>query len=510
MDAAKIGLSSDILLIIFRHHIDASPPFWFRLAHVCRTWRQIIFASPRSLRLQLHCTYRTPVLKNLDCWPPLPLVVNYGGFPSLPPPSLEDEDNIMAALEQSDRVCSINLTVSRSLQKKLSTISKPFSVLRELVLRSQDKIQLKPLSEFLWGHHLRTLHSTGLAFPPLPRLPSQDLVDLRLHKITMPYFPPEAFANALCGMTQLRSLSLHFLFFIPRQKHLSFPPPPVGRILLPALTYFRYQGISKYLDTLVARIEAPCLRNIDITYFSQTNWDVSQLGLFINRMETWTSPLQADIVLAERAISVTFTEPGADALTRLRIQISCEQLDWQLSSISQICDQFSSFLFSVKDLRIKSVRLPSLPDDMVDEQWLRLIRAFDGTKDFYVADEIGIDIMHALHTSNEGHKSALPALQNLCVQGPILTHRPMGALLESFVSRCRLSGHPVQIFYVPWATAEEVASAKRWAEGQKRLAFNRSSFYLSYFILFSNPLQVSTGLEALLFQRARSKSTPEN
>lgn len=381
----------------------------------------------------------------------------------------------MAALEQSDRVCSISLTVSRSLLNRLSTISKPFSVLEELRLdRSQYSLESKPLSEHLWGPHLRTLHTTGFSLPSLPRLPCQDLVDLRLHKITMPYFPPEAFANAICGMTQLQSLSLHFLFLIPRQKYLYFPPPPVGRILLPALIYFKYQGISKYLDTLVPRIDAPCLRDIDITFVSRPTLDASQLGRFINRMETWTSPLQADIVFAERAISVTFTKPGADALARLRIQISCEQLDWQLFSISQICDQFSSFLFGVKDLRIKSVRLPSLPDDMVDEQWLRLIRAFDGAKDFYVADEIGIDIMHALQSSDEGHKSALPALQNLCVQGPILTHRPMGALVESFVTQCRLSGHPVQIFYVSWATAEEVSSAKRWVEGQKRLAFHRS------------------------------------
>ncbi|KAH9963476.1 hypothetical protein BGW80DRAFT_1351168, partial [Lactifluus volemus] len=34
---------------------------WHRLAHVCRRWRHIIFDSPRSLNLQLFCTYGTPV-----------------------------------------------------------------------------------------------------------------------------------------------------------------------------------------------------------------------------------------------------------------------------------------------------------------------------------------------------------------------------------------------------------------------------------------------------------------
>ena len=484
MMATKIGFSNDILLIIFRHYIDASPPFWFKLAHVCQTWRQIIFASPRSLCLRLHCTYGTPVVKNLDLWPPLPLVVNYGGFPTLPPPSPEDEDNIMAALEQSDRVCSISLTVSMSLLKKLSTISEPFPELEELILLSQDRVQLTLPGTFWWGYRLRTLHSSRIAFPSLPQLlfPSQDLVDLQLLEIpSAGYFPPETFADALCGMTQLQSLSLHFLSFPPRRNYLSLPPPPENRIILPALTYFKYRGISKYLDTLVARINAPHLGYLEITFFSQPTLDTSQLGRFINRIETWTSPLQADIVPSERAISVTITESGEEALTRLRLQISCEQLDWQLSSISQICDHFSSFLFSVEDLRIKTAGPPSLPDDMDDERWLRLIRAFDGVKDFYVAHEIETDVMRALHLSDEGHKTVLPALRNLCVQ---LIPGPLRDLVESFVTQRRRSNQFVKNIHVLWSTAEEVASAKAWVQEQKRIAFNRSSFYLSYPISF--------------------------
>src|SRR6266702_2016642 len=343
-------LSDDILLIIFRHYLDASAPFWIRLAHVCRSWRQIIFTSPLGLHLRLHCTYGTPVLKNLDCWPPLPLVVNYGGFPMHPPRAPEDEDNIMAALEQSDRVYSINLTVSSSLLKKLSTISEPFSELEELVLLSQDNVQLTLLSTFWWGHRLRTLHSTRIAFPSLPQLllPSQDLVDLQLHEIPgVGYFSPEAFANALCGMTQLQILSLHFLSSLPRRNYLALPPPPGDRVVLPALICFKYRGISKYLDSLVARIDAPRLGDIDITFFSQPTLDALQLGLFIDRIDTRGSPLQAEILSSGGAIciSITFTQPGS--LTRLGLKIPCEQLDWQLSSISQICDHFSSFLFSV-------------------------------------------------------------------------------------------------------------------------------------------------------------------
>jgi len=110
--------------------------------------------------------------------------VNYEGFPGLRPPAPEDEDNIMAALEKSDRVCSISLTVSSSLLKKLSAISEPFSELEELVLMSQDNVQLALPCAFWWGHRLRTLHSTRIAFPSLLLLsPSQDLVNLQLNEI---------------------------------------------------------------------------------------------------------------------------------------------------------------------------------------------------------------------------------------------------------------------------------------------------------------------------------------
>ncbi|KAI9454567.1 hypothetical protein BJY52DRAFT_720687 [Lactarius psammicola] len=448
-------LSDDVLLNIFRQYLDASPRCWPELAHVCRGWRQIVFSPHLSPRLRLHCTYGTSVLKNLDCWPPLPLVVNYESLHIVP----KDEDNIMAALEKSGRVCSISLAVSSSLLKKLSTISEPFLQLEELVLLSQDNLQLTLPSTFWWGHRLRTLHSTGIAFPSLPQLllPSQDLVDLQLHEIpAIGYFSPEAFANALCGMTQLQTLSLHFLSLPPRRNYLGLPPPPrpTDRVFLPVLTRFKYRGISKYLDSLVARIDAPCLKDIDITFFSQPTLDAAQLGLFINRIETRSSPLRADIISSGGTISIIFTQPGA--LTRFRLRIPCEQLDWQLSSISQICDHFYSFLFSVEDLGIETIGPSSMPDDMDDKHWLRLIHSFDGAKDFRVVGELAADILRALRPANKGHKPVLPTLRNLHVRGPTSVQVPLRVSVISFVAQRQLSGHPVRVHAGGFGEARDV------------------------------------------------------
>ncbi|KAH9178396.1 hypothetical protein EDB89DRAFT_1171618 [Lactarius sanguifluus] len=403
-------LSDDILLNIFQHYLDGSPRRWPELAHVCRSWRQIIFTSPLGLHLRLYCTYGTPVLKNLDCWPSFPLVLDYVGYPIPRPPAPEDENNIMAVLEQSNRVCTIGLTISNSLLKKLSAISEPFSELEGLSLLSKDNTQLTLPSTFWWGHRLRTLHSTRIAIPSLPQLlsPSQDLVDLQLHEIPgVGYVSPEAFANALCGMTRLETLSLHFLSLPPRRNYLGLPPPPEDRVVLPALTRFKYRGISKYLDSLVGRIDAPRLEDINITFFNQPTLDASQLGLFIDRIETLRSPLRAEILSSGDSISVTFTRSEALS-TRLGLQVSCRQLDWQLSSISQICEPFSSFLSSVEDLVIKTIEPSSVPDDMDDEQWLRLIRAFDGAKDFHVGGKLATDILRALRPEDAKHTTCAP------------------------------------------------------------------------------------------------------
>ena len=147
-------LSDDVLLNIFRHYQDASPQFWPTLAHVCQSWRRIVFMSPQGLDLRLYCTFGTPVLKTLDCWPALPIIVQYGGSPTLDPPTPEDEDNIVAVLKNSDRISSIGLTITTSLLEKLFAIEKPFSSLEELVLRSLDNTQQTLPNTLRWGTRL--------------------------------------------------------------------------------------------------------------------------------------------------------------------------------------------------------------------------------------------------------------------------------------------------------------------------------------------------------------------
>jgi hypothetical protein len=378
--------------------------------------------------------------------------MNYGGSRMLDPPAPEDEDNIIAALNQSDRVNSISLTLTKSLLGKLSTLSEPFSELEELVLLSQDESQLTLPNAFRWGSRLRNLHVTKITIPTLPQLlsSSTDLVDLQLHEIPMAgYFPPHTFANVFSGASHLRSLSFHFLSFPPRRNYVGFPSPGAHRIVLPALKCFKYRGISKYLDSFVARIDAPRLKDIDITFFSQPTMDASQLGQFIRRINMQTSLTEVEVQTSAHSISISIKNPTT--FTRLRLQISCKQLDWQVSSMAQVCHQCFPFLFGVTHLVFNTNDFPSRQGDVDGEQWLQLVRSFARARSLSIAGELTTGILCALRPADEGYTAdtaVLPSLRNLRVRksGPL--DWTFWDAAQSLLTSRELSRHPIELQFV--------------------------------------------------------------
>ncbi len=197
--------------------------------------------------------------------------------------------------------------------------------------------------------------------------------------------------------------------------------------------------------------------DIEVRFFNQLIFHLSQLGRFIDQIETQKSHRRADIVFFGRAVSITFTRPEAHA--RLTLQITCEQLDWQLSSIAQICDHFFPFLSSVQDLVIDTTQRSSEKDDADDEQWLELIRAFDGAEDFRVAVELATNILRALRPVDGEHTTVLPSLRSLSIPGLMSIPRPLRRAVESFTALRRLSGHHVQVYPLSLSPARFLCSS---------------------------------------------------
>ena len=440
-----------VLLNIFCYFLDDSPENWPTLMHICRKWRHIVVASQRHLQLRLFCSHAAPVLKTLDCWPTpwptLPIVVQYGGSPALDPPATEDEDNIVAALKQSDRVTSISLTVTRSLLKKLSAIKRPFPALEKLMLVSQDGAQLTLPSTFQWSPRLRCFHSSRVAFPSLLRLlySSKNLVDLQLHEVLHPsIFPPEVFMNAFSGMVQLRSLSLHFPSIIV---HVNLPPTSEQLVVLPALTRLNYTGRAEYLEGLVSRMDAPLLGDIKLTFLNIAVTNLPELRKFTNRIATHNSYHWADILASELGISVCLTQPGDS--TCLKLQSSRKPLSEQLYFLSRICNQLSAFLLNVEDLRITAQRPLGQGDIRCSAKWLEPIKSCRSVKWLHVSENISTLITWSLQLPYM--KNVLPALHKLCIKLRIRELKPCDSLMrESVVSLMvsrRLSGRPVAVEY---------------------------------------------------------------
>jgi hypothetical protein len=419
-----------------------------------------VFASQRDLHLRLFCTHGTPVPKILDCWPSLPIVVEYGGSLALGPPAPEDENNIVAALKQSDRVTSIHLSVTSSLLERLSAIERPFSELEDLVLLPRDSVQLSLPKAFRWGTRLRRLHTTRVVFPSLLQLlhSSKNLVDLQLHDILNPlHFSAEALTNTLSGMARLQSLSLHFLSI---DDYLAPLLLPGERVVLPVLTRFNFRGCTEYLNGFVARIDAPRLRDIEITFTNKIVFNLSKLSGFIGRIGMHKSYRRAHILSSGHVISIVLVQPGA--LTGLKLRLFREPIIEQLSFMSRVCFHFSTFLFNVEDLRISATR--SRCDDGYFRGWWKPINSFTGIKRLHIAGNLSTDLVRAL----ESDLRRQTLLQKLYIPQPGPHHAPLREAIVSFMISRRLSGYPIDVEYERIGQLESIGTGTMFAQCRHR------------------------------------------
>lgn len=71
--------------------------------------------------------------ETLDVWPALPIVIFGGGLST----STSGADNIIAALQQNDRVCELGLwdITSSQLERIAAAMQEPFPVLTSLELQ---------------------------------------------------------------------------------------------------------------------------------------------------------------------------------------------------------------------------------------------------------------------------------------------------------------------------------------------------------------------------------------
>ena len=426
---------------------------WQSLVHVCRRWRSIVFGSPRHLNLRLVCRDTTPARDTLYVWPALPLVILWYGHRT------GSVDNIIVGLERRDRVCKIYLANVQSsvLEILLTEMQQPFPELSSLLLHSKvENVETLPVVPdlFLGGSAPRVedLELNGIPFPGLPKLllSATQLVELRLFEIPHSgYFSPEEMVTALSTLTSLKELSLDF--HSPR----SFPdwasqrPPPSTRSVLPILRYFRLKGVTEYLEDLVARIDAPRLNNLSMTFFNDIVFDTPHFTQFISRTPTSRVLEKAHIRLRNRNAILDFSSQTSGN-GGVCVVILCRGLDWQLSSVEQVCTSCLPPLSVLEDLQIYELSRdprwqPDWKDDIENGLWLGLLHPFTAVKNLYLSEQYALRIGPALQELVGGRTTeVLPALQNIFLKG----HEPSGPVQEGigqFVASRQVTSRPIAV-----------------------------------------------------------------
>jgi hypothetical protein len=393
---------------------------WYRLVHVCRRWRYIIFNASRSLELRLFCTYGTHVKKSLDCWPTLPIVLQYvvawpPGLNFTPLPVYEDD--VIAALQHPDRICTMNLIVTTSLLEKLTKLARnQFPVLECLELVGEPDKEPILLNEFLIGPFpsLHILRVTRVVFPALQRfLPfTKNLVSLRLQDL--PYLTPAAVRNVFPGMTRLEELCLYFHSPISRPISDSGRNNPVNappfRAVLHALEFVELCGTSEDLECLLSSIEAPVPQVINITFFNQaTIFHISQFVQFLSLTKTQRSHDSARLYRSESDISVILSQETRHQMT---LRVRCMSLDWQLSCMAEICANLFPIVSDVRHLHIDaSLPFPSEHDDMDPLPLLDLFRPFSNVTRLFLAKAAALYVKYTL--KQEVAMGVLPNVQSI-------------------------------------------------------------------------------------------------
>ena len=302
-----------------------------------------MFASSHRLNLQLRCTFGTRVVDMINQFPTFPLVLDYGPR-LLKTWTLGDEEGLLSALQHLSRASDIMLSAPQStLEEVTAVMVEPAPRLEHLTLHSQSAEFVLPKG-FLGGDapQLRYLILTGVSLAALcPLLPSAtSLVSLVFERIpSSAYFPPDSLVAHTRAMPHLQTLSIGFLSTFPRPgfgTERFLPRGHIARVELPALTQLIYRGVSAYIESLLAQIRTPLIRDVDVTLFNQLTLTIPRVRAFIRDLETFR-PSRARIDFTETSAHIIVSAPQPSESPDVSLSISCARLDFQVSAMAQIC-----------------------------------------------------------------------------------------------------------------------------------------------------------------------------
>jgi hypothetical protein len=425
--------------------------WWYKLAHVCQRWRNIIFGSASYLGVSLVCTYGTPVADMLAHSPPLPLIIHYA-MKGRHITTTNDKQGILFALKQRDRVLRVRLSTldTSLLEKIIAVMDEEFPILEYLIIEppSEDNRTMLTFPETLQAPHLRLLVLRGFALPTGSRLltTAVGLVTLNLvmvHPST--HFHPNTLVQWISLMPQLETLAIYFKFSIHSRdvvvQHTH--TPIIAPVTLPNLHFFQFHGVSTYLEALVHRITTPRLEKLNIEFFNQLTFSVPCLLEFMNTTENLRFDTAA-FRFSDRRVRVQVSCRGETGYA-FCIRVYCWHLDWQVSSVAQISNLLGQMFSAVEHLSLEHEfhgRSSEEHNEVDRTEWRKLLGPFRNVKTFRIENRLVKDLSLSLKLEGgELPLELLPELQELTYSGSGDT----GDAFTSFVDARRNAGCPVTL-----------------------------------------------------------------
>ena len=426
----------------------SSERWWYKPAHVCRRWRNLILASASHLGLSLLCTYDTPVTDMLSHSPPLPLIIDPSDKPR--DIAVEGEDRIMLALHHRDRVHHIRLRL-------------PFPKLQKLIDAAKEEFPM--LETLCIGPPYWTKHSSGLilpdtfqalnliqlilinfAFPigsPL-LMTATGLVTLSLQNIhPSANHSPHDLLQQLSLLPQLKRLQIGFHSPLPSRdvETQLLHRPIITHVTLPNLHSFRFKGVSAYLEVLLPRMTTPLLKRLQIFFFFQLSLSLTHLLPFVSsasdlKFGSATFSFRPDM------FGIVVCPHRSSWSDNFSLKIFCHgHLDWQIAFAIQSLRALRTVFSAVEHLTLDVDRTFQL-SEADRTQWRELLMLFKNVKTLVLKDSEGMIGRSLQVDDGESPTEMLPELKEL--RSDLFGHDDSNAV-NTFIDARRHTGRPVTL-----------------------------------------------------------------
>ena len=394
----------------------------------------------------------------LDIWPALPIIIDAsfdGG---------KDEDDIVGALEDRDRIVEISLwgLTKSQVKKCLRVMQQPFSVLTSLHLSiGYGKVVHVNTDTFLGGSipRLKILSLSGCHFSALPTLLSSanELVDLHIGEFPVTgrgHISPEAMTTCLSSLSRLRSLSIYFRWRTGFTYSMSqrSPPSTLAPTVLPALTNLSLGGPHGYFADLLSRIDTPVLEDGNVEFYDIPNFYGPQISQFIHRTGMFNFPSGADVYI-RKGVSfelLSSTDPAKKFSISFPVSDAWTDLLTEVGLMEQLCTRCPPLLSHIERLQLVGgdVEFWSGP---LTAPWLKYLQPFTAVQTLHVSGSLIMPgVSRTLgELAEERATEVLPALHTLVLSCSREEVSEAARLVAPFILARKHSEHPVALKRCP-------------------------------------------------------------